>query len=154
MCWMDNGGKSCLKEFDLASILWPSVEKKNTKSSALAFPEPTLLSSVSTAEDERHIFQSFIHVCCVLEAIRVFTGLLSQHYLLGTLFYISLNSLGLSATMSFQEERVAVICPRLSPFICHHCLLCRHSLPTEIREQKLWGPAGLVSGLWQIRVCW
>lgn len=37
MCRMDNGDKSCLKEFDLASILWPLVKTKPTKLSALAF---------------------------------------------------------------------------------------------------------------------
>lgn len=38
MCWMDNGGKSCLKEFDLASILWPSVGKKNHQVICTCFP--------------------------------------------------------------------------------------------------------------------
>lgn len=43
MHWMDNGGKSCLKEFDLALFLWPLVGKSHPAIS-ICFPRasPTL----------------------------------------------------------------------------------------------------------------
>lgn len=155
MCWMDNGGKSCLKEFDLASILWPSVGKKNHQVICTCFPRvnPTQQRFNSWRwKTHFSIFYSCLLCAWSNKSIHwsAFPTLSAGHSLL----YLFEFSISLSATMSFQEEGVAVICPRLSSFICHHCLLCRHLLPTEIREQKLWGPAGLVSGLWQTRVCW
>lgn len=72
---MDNRGKACLKEFDLASVLQPLLKKKKIPRQQHVLSQRQQLFGVETAEIEKHRFQPFIHACHVFGRTKVFTGI-------------------------------------------------------------------------------
>lgn len=86
---MDNRGKACLKEFDLASVLQPLLKKKkNTKATACAFPEAATLRCRNSWNRKTQISTFYPCMPCVWKNKSIHWYMLSQHCLLETHFYV------------------------------------------------------------------